>query len=343
VKLLITGANGFLGRSVVAAALHGGHDVRAMVRPAADTDRCGWPGQVDVFRADLRSADDLPRAFEGVDALVHLAACVAGSEEQQFQSTVVGTERLLSAMAASSTRRLVLASSFYVYDWSRVRRVLTEDSPVEADPYRRDGYTIAKVWQERVTRQFAQRCGWQLTVLRPGFIWGPGNEWIARLGQVAGRRHIVVGGRSLGALTHVENCAAFFVRAAECDAAAGETLNVFDGHQIRVWRYAGEYLRRTGTPGRRILVPYWLGISAARCARFVSRCAFGERGKLPSLLTPRLFEARFKPLQFPNHKLVRVLGRGALLSFAECLARTYAAPVGELKAAVAENCEPSHV
>src|SRR6185312_8272180 len=113
-KVLITGANGFLGQRVVAEFLRRGHAVRALVRPAAKVDRLGWPDEIEVFRADLRAPRDLVSAFEGVDAVVHLAAGVKGSEDAQFAASVVGTERLLDAMARSKTKRLVLASSFSV-------------------------------------------------------------------------------------------------------------------------------------------------------------------------------------------------------------------------------------
>ena len=106
--------------------------------------------------------------------LLHLAAVVSGGEDAQFAGTVAGTERLLDAMAVSACRRLVLCSSFSVYDYSSTRRTLDESSPLHEVPdvYARDGYTIAKWWQERVTRRFAEKQGWDLTVLRPGFIWG---------------------------------------------------------------------------------------------------------------------------------------------------------------------------
>ena len=117
-KALVTGAGGFLGRHVVTALLGRGAEVRAMVRPAAAVESLGWPDSVEVVRADLRSSRDLERAFDGVDVLVHLAAAVSGGEDAQFAATVVGTERLLQAMAGTSCRRVVLASSFSVYDWS---------------------------------------------------------------------------------------------------------------------------------------------------------------------------------------------------------------------------------
>jgi nucleoside-diphosphate-sugar epimerase len=111
-NVLVTGANGFLGRHVVSALLARGHRVRALVRPAARLDGLGWTASVEIFRADLRSTRELSPAFEGIDALVHLAAVVSGGEDAQFAGTVTGTERLLTAMAASPCRRLLLASSF---------------------------------------------------------------------------------------------------------------------------------------------------------------------------------------------------------------------------------------
>src|SRR5262249_48860290 len=224
VRVLITGANGFLGRHVVAEFLRRGHAVRALVRPAAHVDESG-NSAVEVFRADLRVARNLDAAFHGVDALVHLAAAVAGGEDVQFAATVVGTERVLAAMARSATKRLVLASSFSVYDWSAITGTLSEESPVEAgaDLYDRDGYAVAKCWPERVARRAVGEHGWQATVIRPGFIWGPGNTYLACLGQKFGRVHLVFGGSGRIPLTHVVNCADLFVTATEDPRAIGET------------------------------------------------------------------------------------------------------------------------
>ena len=211
-RALVTGANGFLGRHVVAALLARGIEVRAMVRPAARLEALGWPSSVEVFRADLRTSRELERAFEGVDVLLHLAAVVSGGEDAQFAGTVVGTERLLDAMAGSACRRLVLCSSFTVYDYSSIDRILDEDSPIHQAPdiYASDGYTIAKWWQERVTRRFAEKYGWDLTVLRPGNIWGRDRGYLAVLSQQFGRHHLVIGPLTRIAITHVENCADVF-------------------------------------------------------------------------------------------------------------------------------------
>ena len=338
-KALVTGANGFLGRHVVAALVARGHAVRALVRPAVSVEGLGWPASpvsIEIVRADLRTAADLGRAFDGVDVLVHLAAAVTGGEDLQFASTVVGTERLLGAMAGTGCRRMVLASSFAVYDWSAIRGTLDEDSPLEPVPdlYERDGYTIAKWWQERVTRRFAAEHGVSLTVLRPGFIWGRDHGYVAALGHQVGRLHVVIGPRSRCPLTHVENCADLFAVAATDPRAAGRTFNVVDGAGERIWPYLGTYLRGVGERGLRIPIPYRPTLALVRLAYAT---LFRRNPKLPHILVPARFESRLKPLRYTNRRAREVLGWRPPLGFRECVARTYG---GVVPAAEVARREP---
>jgi nucleoside-diphosphate-sugar epimerase len=323
-NVLVTGAGGFLGRSVIDQLVERGHRVRAMVRPASRVPN--WPKEVESYRADLRSNDDLVSAFSGIDAVLHLAAAVSGSEDTQFASTVVGTENLLGAMAKSATKRLIHVSSFAVYDWSQAHGVLDETSPVLSDPYRMGGYTIAKVWQERIVIRAAQKNSWELTIARPGFIWGPEHAEIAGMGRHAGRVYIMFGPFTRLPLSHVTNCANCLVCAVEKPAAAsGQTFNIVDGDDIRVKRYVGEYTRHINERAIRLPVPYWVGYGVARLALFTSKTLFGDRGKLPSLLTPCRFEAQFKPLRFSNRKVREALGWVPPLTFEECVKATYGA------------------
>ena len=321
-KALVTGANGFLGRQVVAALLKRHHEVRALLRPAASTDGLGWPASVEIYRADLRSARELERAFDGVDVLIHLAAVVSGGEDAQFAGTVGGTERLLDAMARTTCRRLVLASSFSVYDWSRIRGVLDEDSPLEPVPdlYARDGYSIAKSWQERVTRRFAEQHGWDLTVLRPGFIWGRDHAYLAALGQQVGKVHLVIGPLTHIPMTHVDNCADLFALAAADPRASNRTFNVVDGDGERIWSFLGDYLRGMGERGIRIPIPYSFTYFIIR---LLFERVFQRNSKLPQILIPCRFESRLKPLRYTNRRAREVLGWTPPLNYRECLARTF--------------------
>ena len=321
-RMLVTGANGFLGQSVVAALLAQGHTVRALVRPATAVEKIGWPASVEIVRGDLRSARDLAPAFDNVDVLVHLAAAVTGGEDAMFASTVSGTERLLTVMAGTACRRLVLASSFAVYDWSAITGTLDEDSPLTSGDklYGRDGYAIAKSWQERVTRRFAAQYGWDLTVLRPGFIWGRDHGYLGALGQQIGRLHFVIGPFSHLPLTHVDNCADLFARAAADPRAIGQTLNVVDGPGQRIWSYLGDYLQGSGEGGFRLPLPYTI---VYRMVSLAFATLFERNLKLPSILVPSRFEARMKPLHYTYRRAAQLLDWRPPHDYAECLRRSY--------------------
>jgi UDP-glucose 4-epimerase len=263
-------------------------------------------GRAEIVRADLRAATALERLFDGVDVLVHLAAIVRGTPEAQFVGTVVCTEKLLEGMRrAGSTRRVVLASSFSVYDWTAAKKNLTEDSSLESRPYERDGYAVAKIWQEHVVRRLAEECGWTLTVLRPGFIYGPGAAPVAGAGMKLGGVFFVVAPFARLPLTHVDNCAAAFADAAEKGAMG--TVNIVDDERVSAWHYAGRLLG-SSHDSLRLPVPYLAGLAIAHAAETTSRILFPPKGgKLPGILIPRRYRARFKPLRFDNRRAKEVL------------------------------------
>jgi nucleoside-diphosphate-sugar epimerase len=326
-KALVTGAGGFLGRFVVEKLLQRGHKVRAIVRPRSTAP--AWPSDVEIFPADLRVGGNLSQAFDGVDAVIHLAAATSGSEDVQFASSVVGTERLLGAMEQTSVRRLVHISSIAVYDWSSIRSVMDEKSPLANNIYEMGAYTIAKVWQERLVTRAASSSRWDLTIMRPGFIWGPGHLKIAGMGRQAGQLYFTFGLGTRLPLSHVLNCADSVVLALETPLNGIHAFNVFDGEDVRVRRYVREYRRRSGKPGWIVPIPYRAGLGLARLAAMTSRAAFGKRGRLPSLLVPRRFESQFKPIRFSNEKLRRELGWVQPYSFQQCLDFTNPEPRGK--------------
>lgn len=331
-KVLVTGANGFLGRHVVAALRQRDHDVRALVRPATDVARLGWPTEgIEIARADLRTGHGLEEALEGVKAVVHLAAAVVGDEDTQFASTAVGTEKLLAAMSGTDAnqggvRRLVLASSFSVYDFSQVASVLDEQTPLEQSPrlYQRDGYAIAKAWQERLCQRWAEAHDGVLTVLRPGFIWGPGNAELACHGQPVGPVYLTLAPAARLPLTYVENCADVFGHCLDHPDSAGQTFNIVDGFDLSNWDYLARVIAASGRRRVRVPVPYVLAYGVTLMARGCSRLVFGSEAKLPSILTPIRFEARFKPMEASNTRVCEALGWRPPIDLETCLQRTFA-------------------
>jgi UDP-glucose 4-epimerase len=326
-KVLVTGANGFLGSHVVNALQRAGHSVRALVRPGGANARPPPSDGVEFFLADLRSHPDLAAAFEDMDAVVHLAAAMTGTDYTILSDTLIGTERLLAAMSRSPVERLVLCSSFSVYDWLQAHGAVDEDLPVARDVYACGGYASAKLWQERLARRMGEKHGWKLTVLRPGFIWGPGGEFpLSSVGRSVGRIHLVFGGWRRPPYTHVENCADCFRLALENPDAVGGTFNVVDGHDVTAWRFMGEHLKRSRTRGLRVQLPYWLVRLVVAAVNSGSRLVLGPRAKLPSLFVPALFAQVYRPVRYRTQRLREALGWRPPLDFEQCLARTYAFP-----------------
>jgi UDP-glucose 4-epimerase len=226
-------------------------------------------------------------------------------------------------MARTTIKRLILVSSLVVYDWRQVRDVMDEDAPLLHNPYSMGAYTLAKVWQERVTAKFAKDHAWDLTIMRPGFIWGKGHAEIAGAGRHIGKIYVMFGPFTRLPLTHVVNCADCLVTAAEKRAAIGQAFNVIDGDDVRVWRYVREYARRTDQRGLMLPLPYTVGYGIAWLASLMSRRLFSGKGKLPSLLMPSRFESQFKPIRFSNRKLINILAWEPPLDFDQALSLTY--------------------
>jgi nucleoside-diphosphate-sugar epimerase len=221
----------------------------------------------------------------------------------------VPTEALLEAMARTGTRRLVLVSSLAVYDWSAPGRVLDEASPLERRLERRDGYAVSKTWQERLCRRHAQAHGVRLSILRPGFLWARERAWVDGVGLRLGGRLLVVGPRHRLPLVHVESCAEAVALAVACDAADGEALNLVDSDAVDAWHHAGALLRSGAVDARRrVALPYLLGLVLSLGASALGRAFLGPELRLPGLLVPERYRARFRSLRFANERAQRVLG-----------------------------------
>jgi UDP-glucose 4-epimerase len=250
---------------------------------------------------------------------------MVGDDFTILSGTLLGTERLLTAMASSETRRLILCSSFSVYDWRAVRGTLDDDGPLPADIWPSGAYAAAKHWQERLARRLADQQRWDITVLRPGFVWGRGNDDLACIGQRVGPLQLVFGPLRRPPLTYVANCADAFRFVLARPESAGKSFNVVDEQGTSAARYARE--RRRATGGARTL---WLPFLATRAlvalANLGARLVFGPRYKLPSMFVPIRFDLRYKPTRATSSGL-RALGWRAPHSFDESLEATFGAEV----------------
>jgi nucleoside-diphosphate-sugar epimerase len=320
--LIITGAAGFLGRYVVAEALRSGHEVRALVRPARDDQQMPWQPhpRLHFIRHDLDQTAGLSSSLKGADAVIHLAAKASADVE----ATASATRNLLEAMDAAGLNQLVAISSFSVYDFLALapEAILDESAPLETRPDRRDAYARAKLRQEQLTREFADQRHWRCAILRPGAIYGKNCLWTARLGMPVGKKlWLRIGNNAALPLTYVENCAQAIVLAAENTPPGTTILNIVDDNSPSQRRYAS-LAHSHIHPGPLMLpVPRSAVRLLASTADQLNRLLLRSRAPLPGLLVPARFEARFKPLRFPNNKLKTTLGWNPRYTLEEALNR----------------------
>ena len=294
-RILVTGAGGFIGGAAVRAALGRGHRVTRLVRTAPASAAAGQ----ETVVADLSAAGPLAQAIAGHDVVIHCAASLAGGAPEQARDTLAATAHLLAAMRDAGVGRLVLVSSFAVYDHRAlpVGARLDETSPLEADAAARGPYVEAKLAQEQLVRAAA---GLDWRIVRPGLVFGPGRGWFYHLGMPApGGVWLALSGQAELPLTHVDNCAGAVVAAAET-AASGVVANVVD--DVRPTRLA--YMRALAAataPGTRVVdVPWTLLAAGGRMANLM--------GLTPGMLHPARLAARCKPLTYDNAVAKTALG-----------------------------------
>jgi nucleoside-diphosphate-sugar epimerase len=325
-RVIVTGAAGFVGRYTVAELLARGHAVTAVVRPGSALPHALERPAVEVVRADLRHASAaLQGALLRADAVVHLAAGMSGTSRARFDATVLATERLLELMRELHWRgRLVHVSSLAVYGFNQLPRsiVLDEEAPLEPCLGRRDDYAWTKTWQERVVRRLAHEAGIETTIVRPGAIYGPERQFQQRLGRQLGSRGVLlIGGRNRLPLSYVENTASLLAECVVHPRAAGQTFNAIDPDPPRQCSYLARW-RRCNGPSWVVPLPLALfrGLGAGYAA--LERIT-GGRISAPGIVDRYGTRANFGGHRFDGSKALRVLGWQPSVSRAQGFAATF--------------------
>jgi len=223
-RILVTGANGFVGRAVVAALAAGGHPVRAAVRR---TPLPPVPEAVEVVvHPDLERPIDWTPLVAGIDAVIHLAGIAhtrGVAPELYDRVNRLATGQAATAAARAGVGRFVFASSIRAQCGPAAEHVLTERDP----PAPTDDYGRSKLAAEEAVR----RSGVPFTILRPVLVYGPGvkGNFAALLRAAASRwplpARLLANRRSLLGVANFVSALKFTLSA---PATAGETYLVSD-------------------------------------------------------------------------------------------------------------------
>jgi nucleoside-diphosphate-sugar epimerase len=329
-KILVTGAGGFLGKAIVERLLaHGQMDLRCMLR---DTSKRGgleavaakYPdAKLEFVAVNLRTPTQIAPALAGCEMVIHAAAALKGSPAEMFMDSVVASRNLLEAVKDMRPMRVVLVSSFGAMGVADLQRgaIVNENTPLEQHPEQRDVYSHSKLRQEQLFWEYREKYGFDLVVLRPGVIYGPsGGHFSNRVGLSLFGRFLHLGGSNLLPLTYVDNCAEAIVVAALHPGAVGQIYNVVDDDLVTSRQYLSLYKDKV-KPVRSVPVPYFLLMWGSN---MVERYSIKSKGQLPAIFTPYKTRAMWGGNRFTNAKL-KSIGWQPLISTREGLERAFAA------------------
>lgn len=332
--ILVTGATGFIGSRVVRSLWNlGFRNIRCLTRHSADTKArafttCDQDGaRPEVMQGNLLSRQDCARAARNTAVIVHLAAGRGQkSFADAFANSVVTTRNLLdTCVGRSDFKRFVNVSSFSVYSNQQKprRRLLDESCPLEQNPgLRGDAYSFAKSKQDEIVDEYAERAAVPFVVVRPGYVYGPGNLGITgRVGIGTFGLFLHLGGSNRIPFTYVDNCADAIALAGLAKHVDGEVFNVVDDNLPTSRQFLRLYKRNVRRFSS-IYVPHCL--SYALCCGWEWYSRHSERQLLPNF-NRREWHAYWKKTRYTNEKLKKQLGWSPRVSTADGLQRYFEA------------------
>ena len=315
-SILVTGANGFVGSSVVRALLAFGFKrIRCLARPSGKPSKleaiAKEPGaeSLRVIKGNLLSRDTCRLAVEGVSVIYHLAAGVEKSYPGCFLNSVVTTRNLLdAAIKEPSLKRFVNISSIAVYSNEKIRRGGLLDETCEVESHmseRHEPYTYGKAKQDEILLEYARQHNVPYVLVRPSVVFGPGKAKITdRIGSDLFGVFLHKGLGNRIPLTYVDNCADAIVLAGLKKGIEGQVFNITDDDLPT----SREFLRLYKRNVRRffsIPVPYTV---------WYSFCSLWEKysnwsgGQLPPVFNRRACAVYWKGNRYSNKKAKEMLG-----------------------------------
>ncbi|NBI63091.1 SDR family NAD(P)-dependent oxidoreductase [Clostridiales bacterium] len=256
-KILVTGADGFIGSHLTEELVKLGYDVRAFVYYNS-FNNWGWLDtfpkelldQIEIFQGDIRDPNGVKEAMKGMDAVFHLAALIAipfsyHSPDTYVDTNIKGTLNILQAARALETKRVLVTSTSEVYGTAQY-------VPIdEKHPYQgQSPYSATKIGADRLAESFYRSFNLPVTVVRPFNTYGPRQSARAVIPTIitqllSGQKEI-----KLGALmptrdfNYVKDTVNGFIEIFKSERTVGEEINIATQQEISIGQLAEELIRQ---------------------------------------------------------------------------------------------------
>ncbi len=262
-KVLVTGADGFIGSHLTEELVKRGYEVRAFV-VYNSFNTWGWLDtlpkelldKIEIFQGDVRDPNGVKEAMRGVDAVFHLAALIAipfsyHSPDTYVDTNIKGTLNILQAARDLSTARVLVTSTSEVYGTAQY-------VPIdELHPYQgQSPYSATKIGADRLAESFYRSFNLPVTIVRPFNTYGPRQSARAVIPTIitqllAGKEEI-----KLGSLTptrdfnYVKDTASGFVEMYLSDKTIGQEINIATQREISIGQLAEELIKQINPKAR---------------------------------------------------------------------------------------------
>ncbi len=246
-KILVTGADGFIGSHLCEALVHAGHDVRAFVYYNSfghwgwlDSADAAVRDAVDVFAGDIRDPHGVRTAMQGCDTVLHLAALIGipysyHSPDAYVDTNVRGTLNVVQAGRDLAVERIVHTSTSEVYGTAQSVPIAETHPLVGQSPY-----SATKIGADQIALSFHKSFATPVTVVRPFNTFGPRQSARAVIPTVITQIAAGLDTIRLGSLhptrdfSYVSDTVAGFIAAARSDAAVGKVVNLGSNFEISI-------------------------------------------------------------------------------------------------------------
>ena len=246
-RILVTGADGFIGSHLTEALVRAGHEVRAFVLYNSFNswgwlDRCApdVAGKFEVFAGDVRDPHGVRTAMQGRESVLHLAALIAipysyHSPDTYVDTNIKGTLNVVNAARALGVAKVVHTSTSEVYGTARFVPI-TEEHPLQGQ----SPYSASKIGADQIALSFHQSFGTPVAVLRPFNSYGPRQSARAVIPTIitqllAGQRRIKLGAVApTRDFSFVGDTVQGFMAALASDAVVGQVTNIGSGFEISI-------------------------------------------------------------------------------------------------------------
>jgi len=248
-KVLITGAGGFIGSHLAEKCVESGFAVRAFVRYNS-RNSWGWLEsspylkEIEVITGDIRDYDSVSKAMQGCEAVFHLAALIGipysyVSPLAYIQTNVIGTYNVLEAAKCQELKNILITSTSETYGTAQYVPIDENHPAVGQSPY-----SASKIAADQLAGSYFRSFGLPVKIVRPFNTYGPRQSARAVIPTIisqilSGRTALTLGNlHPTRDLTFVKDTAAGFIKIFECQDLLGQVTNIGMNQEISIGELA---------------------------------------------------------------------------------------------------------